>query len=81
LWTPAAAGTCAIIAKADLEAKSSGFKAVPDGSPSRLSGAKPVLSFLSGFFPHDRNVSISLICNHLPAACQAGQNGGFRSAL
>jgi hypothetical protein len=31
--------------------------------------------------PHDRNISIRLICNHLPAAGQAGQYRGFGSAL
>jgi hypothetical protein len=34
-----------------------------------------------GLPPHDRNVSIRLICNHLPAPGQAGQNRGFGSAL
>jgi hypothetical protein len=45
------------------------------------SAAKLILPFLSGFFPPDRNVSIGLICNHLPTTCQACQNGGFGTAL
>jgi hypothetical protein len=42
---------------------------------------QPTLPFLSGFLLHDRNISISLICNHLPATRQARQNRGFGSAL
>jgi len=41
----------------------------------------PILSFPGGFHLHDRRVSIGLICDHFPAACQTRQNGGFGSAL
>lgn len=42
---------------------------------------KPGLAFLSSISPHDRNVSIRLICYHLPATCQASQDGSFGAAL
>jgi hypothetical protein len=37
--------------------------------------------WLGTFLFPDRDVSIDLICNHFPAACQAGQDRGFGSAL
>ena len=43
--------------------------------------SQPFLSSLGRFPPHDRNVSIGLICNHVPAPCEAGQNCRFSSAL
>jgi hypothetical protein len=36
---------------------------------------------MSRFLFHDRDVSIGLVCNHFPAAGQAGQNSGLRPAL
>jgi hypothetical protein len=43
---------------------------------------QPDLLSSGGVLPsHDRNISIRLICNHLPAAGQAGQYSGFGSAL
>jgi hypothetical protein len=39
------------------------------------------LSFLSGFLFHDSDVPVSLICYHLPAPRETGQNRGFGSAL
>jgi hypothetical protein len=39
------------------------------------------LPSLGRFPPHDRNVSIGLVCNHLPAPHEAGQNRGFGAAL
>jgi hypothetical protein len=39
------------------------------------------LAFQGSFLFHDRGVSIRLICNHVPAARQAGKDSGFGSAL
>jgi hypothetical protein len=36
---------------------------------------------LSGVLFHDRDVSVGLIGDHFPASHEAGQNGGFGSAL
>jgi hypothetical protein len=38
-------------------------------------------SFLSGVLFHDRDISVGLICNHLPATPKARQNRTFGSAL
>jgi hypothetical protein len=42
---------------------------------------RAALSLLSGFASHDGDVSISLIGDHIPAAGEAGEDGGFGSAL
>jgi hypothetical protein len=39
------------------------------------------LPFLSGFFFHDRDISVGLICYHLPTSHKARQNRSFSSAL
>jgi hypothetical protein len=39
------------------------------------------LAFSGSFSFHDCGVSIGLICNHVPAPRQAGEDGGFGSAL
>ena len=55
------------------------------GLPQRRNPAKTSfmtsLPFPGGFLFLDRDVSIGLVGNHLPAAGQAGQNRGFGSAL
>lgn len=47
----------------------------------RSNAAKASLPSPGGFLLHDRDVSVGLVRNHLPAARQAGQNRGFGSAL
>jgi hypothetical protein len=39
------------------------------------------LFFLSSVFFHDRDISVGLICNHLPASPEARQNRSLGSAL
>jgi hypothetical protein len=47
----------------------------------RRERCKRILSFPGGFFFHDRDVSIGLICDHFPVPRQARQNSGFGPAL
>ena len=62
--------------------KTAGFFANAAVAPGAILTGELALVFpMSRFFSHDRGVSISLICNHFPAAGQAGQNRGFRPAL
>jgi hypothetical protein len=44
----------------------------------RLSGGP---AFSSGLPFHDRDISVGLVGDHLPASGEARQNGGFGSAL
>ncbi len=58
----------------------------PCGLPQRAETARiPLnrasLSSLGGILFHDRDISIGLVRNHLPAAGQAGQDRGFGTAL
>ena len=48
---------------------------------SQRTNSLPLKSLLGGFLLLDRDVSIGLVRNHLPAAGQAGQDRGFGSAL
>jgi hypothetical protein len=47
---------------------------------SRLLNEAP-LSFLNRVFLHDRNISVCLVSNHLPASSKARQNRSFGPAL
>ena len=51
------------------------------GLPQRTNPLKASLSVLGGFLFLDRDVSIGLVRNHLPAAGQAGQDRGLSPAL